>query len=237
MGDKERQLLLAVLGPILWLQAKYVRRVTPCMPEPAGPRCGTVGQGPLLRLLVAGDSAAAGVGASSQDQALCGQLIERLSEHHTVQWCLLAVNGLDSPGLLKLLEAAPSARYDVVVLSMGVNDATSLLSPSQWLQWQNRLADVIESRFKPNLLIHSAVAPMHLFSALPQPLRWFMGRWAKEMNHRLAHVLRGQTKRTMHWHPKATARQGLAADGFHPSAFGYSLWAESLSQRILTASA
>lgn len=237
MEDKERQLLLAVLGPIFWMQGKYVRRVTPRMPEPVGPRSGTVGKGPLLRILVAGDSAAAGVGASSQDQALCGQLVERLSEHHTVQWCVLAVNGLDSPGLLTLLECAPAARFDVVVLSMGVNDVTGLLSPSRWLQWQNRLACVIESRFKPTLIIHSAVAPMHLFSALPQPLRWFMGRWALEMNRVLAVLLVGQTKRTMHWHPKATAGEGLAIDGFHPSAFGYALWAESLSQRILTAKA
>jgi lysophospholipase L1-like esterase len=237
MGNKERQLLLTILGPILWLQEKYVRRVTPRMPEPAGPRSGAVGQGPLLRILVAGDSAAAGVGASSQDQALCGQLVERLSEHHTVQWCVLAVNGLDSPGLLQLLEDAPMGRFDVVVLSMGVNDVTGLLSPSQWLHWQNRLASVIDSRFQPDLLIHSAVAPMHLFSALPQPLRWFLGRWAMEMNHALAVLLVGQTKRTMHWHPTATAEQALAVDGFHPSAYGYALWAESLSERILTASA
>lgn len=32
------------------------------------------------------------------------------------QWC---VNGLDSPGLLTLLQDAPCARFDVVVLSDG----------------------------------------------------------------------------------------------------------------------
>jgi integrating conjugative element protein (TIGR03759 family) len=31
-----------------------------------------------VRLLVAGDSGAAGVGAPTQDQALCGQLVQRL---------------------------------------------------------------------------------------------------------------------------------------------------------------
>jgi lysophospholipase L1-like esterase len=82
-----------------------------------------------VRLLVAGDSGAAGVGAPTQDQALCGQLVQRLSLHHTVQWCVLAVNGLDSPGLLKLLQDAPCTRFDVVVLSMGANDATGLCAP------------------------------------------------------------------------------------------------------------
>jgi hypothetical protein len=39
---------------------------------------------------------------------------------------MLAVNGLDSPGLLKLLHNAPSARFEVVVLPKGANDATGV---------------------------------------------------------------------------------------------------------------
>ncbi|OYU46493.1 MAG: hypothetical protein CFE44_01805 [Burkholderiales bacterium PBB4] len=237
MRDWERYVLLTLLGPLLWLQAKHVRRVTPRLPEPEGQRQGEAGQGPLVRVLVAGDSAAAGVGVSHQDEALCGQLVQRLSRHRTVQWCLLAANGLDSPGLIQLLEETPHARFDVVVVSMGVNDATSLRPPRQWLQWQHRLAQVVEQRFAPNLLVHNAVPPMHAFTALPQPLRWFMGRWAKEMNHQLVGGLQQAPGRTIHWLPIATAAEGLASDGFHPGARGYALWAESLSERILAATA
>lgn len=167
----QRLPLLWLLWPLLWLQARHVRRVTPLMPEPPGRRAGTAGRGSLVRLLVAGDSGAAGVGAPTQEQALCGQLVSRLSQHHTVEWCVLAVNGLDSPGLLKLLHDAPCARFDVVVLSMGANDATGLCAPRRWAQWQTRLADLIDLRFAPALLVHSAVPPMHACLALPQPLR------------------------------------------------------------------
>lgn len=63
MGARWQRLpLLWLLGPLLWLQARHVRRVTPHMPEPPGLRAGTAGRGPLIRLLVAGDSGAAGVG-------------------------------------------------------------------------------------------------------------------------------------------------------------------------------
>jgi hypothetical protein len=60
--DAGRQLLplLWLLAPLLWLQARHVRRVTPLMPEPPGHRAGTCGRGSLVRLLVAGDSGAAG---------------------------------------------------------------------------------------------------------------------------------------------------------------------------------
>jgi hypothetical protein len=32
---------------------------------------------------------------------------------------------------------------------------------------------------------------MHGFTALPQPLRWYMGCWAKEMNERLKISIKG----------------------------------------------
>jgi lysophospholipase L1-like esterase len=238
MLDWERLLLLTLLWPLLWLQARYVRHVTPRMPEPPGQRAGTAGSGPLVRLLVAGDSGAAGVGAACQEQALCGQLVRRLGRHHTVEWCVLAVNGLDSPGLLSLLQDSPSARFDVVVLSIGANDATGLCAPQQWTQWQHRLADLINDRFQPDLLVHSAVPPMHACMALPQPLRWFMGRWARQMNATLAGQLpvpHRRALRTLHRHPVSTTSEGMAADGMHPSAEGYAVWADGLSRYILAA--
>jgi lysophospholipase L1-like esterase len=233
MRDWERRLLLTLLGPIFWLQGKHVRRVTPRMPEAAGSREGVSGYGPVCRLLVAGDSGAAGVGVATQDEALCGQLVHLLSQHHTVEWCVLAVNGLDSPGLVKLLEEAPMSRFDVVILSMGANDVTCLCTPQRWVQWQTQLAEIIAHRFAPNLIVHSAVPPMHACMALPQPLRWFMGRWAFEMNALLSRLLFGQKTRTMHWHPKTTTSTGMAADGFHPSSHGYAQWADGLSKLIL----
>ncbi|MEM8598518.1 MAG: SGNH/GDSL hydrolase family protein, partial [Bacteroidota bacterium] len=59
-----------LLGPVLLAQGKRVRRVALKLPEPPGDRESTVGNGPPLRLLVVGDSSAAGVGAETQDDAL-----------------------------------------------------------------------------------------------------------------------------------------------------------------------
>ena len=232
-----RLLLLGLLWPLLGWQARHVRRTTPCMPEPPGRRTGTTGRGPLVRLLVAGDSGAAGVGVATQGEGLCGQLVQCLSRHHTVAWCVLAAKGLDSPGLLELLQEAPCERFGVVVLSMGANDATSLCAPRQWARWQARLAELIDARFAPALLVHSAVPPMHACLALPQPLRWFMGLWATQMNQSLAGLLADQVGRAMHWHPDTTTTAGMAADGIHPSAEGYAVWADGLSRRILAATA
>jgi lysophospholipase L1-like esterase len=236
MRDLHRLALLAGLGPLLWLQGRYVRRATPRLPEPAGARQGTCGQGPVLRLLIAGDSAAAGVGASTQTEALSGQLVARLAHHHTVQWQLSALTGHDSPALASMLADMPAQLWDVVVLSIGVNDVTALRSPAEFVRWQGRIAQLIQQRFQPTLIIHSALPPMHAFTALPQPLRWYFGQWAREMNRQLGVALQNDRLRLLHSATMDRPEQGLAADGFHPGPRGYAVWAESLSRRILTLS-
>ena len=77
--------ILALAAPLLLVQGKYVRRVTPKLPEAAGAREGErrlrdAGGGPAsLRVLITGDSSAAGVGTQHQDEALPGQLADALA--------------------------------------------------------------------------------------------------------------------------------------------------------------
>lgn len=106
------------------------------------------------------------------------------------------------------------------------------LSRHHTAEWCVLAANDLDS---PALLVHSAVPPMHACLALPQPLRWFMGRWAKQMNQILAEALMGQVGRTMHWHPETTTTAGMAVDGIHPSSEGYAVWADGLSRCILAA--
>jgi len=91
-----------------------------------------------------------------------------------------------------LQQGAPCARFDVIVLSGAANDATGLCAPLHWARRQARLAELIDRRFAPALLMYSAVPPMQACPALPQPLRWFMGRWAGQMNQSLAALLNGE---------------------------------------------
>ncbi|TXH90209.1 MAG: SGNH/GDSL hydrolase family protein [Rhodoferax sp.] len=234
--------LLLGLGPLLWLQGRWVRRVTPRLPEPPGPRAGEAGAGPLLRLLIAGDSAGAGVGADSQHAALSGQLVQALAAHCTVRWQLHAVTGLDSLGLQALLHQLPAQPFDVAVLSVGVNDVTALVPPDTWLQRQAALAQLLAERFAVRTVVHSAVPPMHHFSALPQPLRACLGAWAQAMNRGLAHALQelpadAPVKRLLHLLDTGSEPlspvQALASDRFHPGPTAYAVWGQGLAQQIL----
>ncbi|HMY01436.1 MAG TPA: SGNH/GDSL hydrolase family protein, partial [Agitococcus sp.] len=88
------------LAPLLVVQGWYVKRITPRLPEAEGARQGITGQGQRLRLLVVGDSAAAGVGAVHQREALVGQLTAELAAQFEVSWLLIAKTGFTTADLL-----------------------------------------------------------------------------------------------------------------------------------------
>jgi hypothetical protein len=176
-----------------------------------------VGSGKDLRVLIVGDSAAAGVGASTQTEALSGQVVSRLANDHRVLWKLWARSGLDSRALLDLLEQHPPHPFDVVLLSIGVNDVTSTLSVDQWITLQQQLIDVLRDKFAATQIVMSPLPPMHPFPALPQPLRWYLGNRAALFNTRPAGLATGNDHCTMLTTRLAPVAGSMARDGFHPA--------------------
>lgn len=221
-----------VLAPVFFLQGLWVRRVTPQLPEPNGARHGIWGVGPDLRLLILGDSAAAGVGVESQAEALSGKLVAALGTFYRVHWRLLATSGHDSAEVLARLQTEPAATFDVVVISVGVNDVTGRTSTVRWRQNLQGIADVLVERFQARMILFSSVPPMHCFPALPQPLRWWLGL--------RANTLRRQLRKMALQHPCCRFVEVafpfdlryMAADGFHPGPAAYAMWSEHLATVI-----
>jgi lysophospholipase L1-like esterase len=176
------------LGPIFMAQGRHVRRTVPELPEPEGPRSGIAGSGPVLRLLVVGDSAAAGVGAATQDEALSGQLAVALAPTFRLHWKLLAFTGATTADMLDRLRREAAERFDVVVTSLGVNDVTGSRSLATWRRQQEQLVELLAARFGARLILLSGLPPMHRFPALPQPLRWYLGSRARDFDRVLAEV-------------------------------------------------
>lgn len=222
----------AALGPVLLLQGLHVRRVTPRLPEPPGPRSGRVGAGAPLRILVAGDSAAAGVGAASQEEALTGRLVAQLSRRHALEWRLEARTGYTTTDAHAHLAGLPEGRFDVVVLSLGVNDVTRGVSRARWLARQAALTDLLQARFAPRALLFTALPPMHLFPALPQPLRWYLGARARDFNVALAEWLSHRPGCQLVSPDFQDDPEHVASDGFHPGPAAYTAWAIRVTREI-----
>lgn len=229
------QLATVCLGPILLAQGAYTRRVTPILPEPPGERAGEVGQGPPLRLLLIGDSAGAGVGAPSQAAALAGQVVAGLAATRTVRWRLIARTGATTAGTLAHLAKTAPEPWDVVVTSLGVNDVVGGVAVGAWRNQQARLVAALRERFGARRILLTAVPPMHLFPALPQPLRWYLGAQARRYNQALARWAAGQPGCEVVTFAYTPDPALMAADGFHPGPRLYALWGAEVARRIAAA--
>lgn len=231
-------LVTLTLGPWLLLQGRRVRRETPIFPEPPGPRSGRVEppsrlnpstvDSAVLRVLITGDSAAAGVGASHQRDALAGQLPPRLAQAFSrpIEWSLAARTGLTVDGLCDLLaQQGSSSSYDVVLVSIGVNEVTAGTGINAWRSSLSALHQLLTQRLGARCVLYSGIPPMHRFPALPQPLRWFLGRRARRLDQVLAQwvtVVPGA-----YWvQLPDLPDDAIAADGFHPGVQAYRAWAE-----------
>ncbi|MDJ0667293.1 MAG: SGNH/GDSL hydrolase family protein [Desulfobacterales bacterium] len=220
-----------ILGPMLLLQGLWVRVKTPILPEAEGPRTGRSGAGPCLRLLVVGDSSAAGVGAASQAQALLGYLTQYLARHYTVQYRLVAQTGATTRDALKVLAAMATEPQDVVLTALGVNDLTGQRKMTAWLADQQRLIDLLRVKFNPQVILISSLPPMHRFPALPQPLRWHLGKGARIFNAALEELSSANAALFLPLDFSMQPEQ-MATDGFHPGPDIYAEWGRRAAARI-----
>lgn len=220
------------LLPIIAIQGIKVRKKMPHLPEASGERDGVIGSGKPLSLLILGDSAAAGVGVETQQDALSGAIITELGNEFTLTWKLQAQTGNTTQQVIQAAKQISDQQYDIVITSIGVNDVTKFTSARSWLKQQKQLFADIQNRFKPKLIIVSGVPPMQHFPALPNPLAWLFGKYAAQMNQVLQQWLMPQDKfKFIQYDIKEFQALNLpmASDGFHPSKEIYAIWGQQIA--------
>ncbi|RUO63137.1 SGNH/GDSL hydrolase family protein [Pseudidiomarina insulisalsae] len=223
-----RKLLFALSAPLLLLQGKVVRARTPRLPEPPGRRHNIPQGGAApLGLLLIGDSAIAGVGCETQEDAFSGRLIGLLAEKYQLHWQLMARSSLTCAQVLAMLKETDLrlTQVDTVVISVGVNDVTQRTSLVQWRRDLEALTDYLQSLGAKHIL-YTALPPMERFPALPQPLRWFLGRQAHDLNRELAAHCDQQQSTELLLPDFPFEARFVARDGYHPSHVAAELWAQ-----------
>lgn len=228
----------AFAAPLLLAQGIWVRRVTPKLPEAEGAREGVAGaampESEPLRLLIVGDSSAAGVGATRQEEALAGRLSAALAGigHGAVRWRLVARTGVNARELRALIDEARPDAFDLALIVVGVNDVTGTRSTRAWLSDLDALAARLRRISPEGRLVASGLPPMHRFPALPQPLRAFLGARARAFDAALASWA---VERASALHvplPDMADPAFAATDGFHPGPGAYAIWARTLADAI-----
>ena len=208
----------------------------PRLPEAAGERDGVVGRGPLLRLLIVGDSSAAGVGVAVQSQALAGHLPKALAAQTAarVRWRLLARAGLTSAQCLDQLLSDVALHADVAVVVLGVNDVIDQVPSQRAVAAREAIANRLRNGHGVAHVVFAPLPPVQHFPGLPQPLRWIAGRDAKRHDDAVAAwaSTRADVSHVPIDLPLNTAL--MADDGFHPGEPVYRICGTVLAEHIAT---
>lgn len=223
-----------VLSPLLLFQAIHLRHRALRLPEATGPRKCTTGTGIPLRILIIGDSSAAGVGAETQDEALAGQLARALAPHHNIEWQLIAETGATTPATLARLHGETLPDVDIALVILGVNDVTRGGHMEGWLRCHKDLRTLLRDQTGAQRLYIAQIPPLGAFPLLPNPLRWLLGRRATRFDAALQQALAAEPDTTYVPLPDRLDPQDMAVDGFHPGPVIYTEWAKEIARRILS---
>ena len=212
------------LFPFVIPQAMKLRRNAPRLSGADGPATGKVGAGKTLRMLAIGDSIIAGVGARTIGDALPGQVAHALADvlQREVMWTASGIVGARSSTVLKrLIPNLASEPFDLVVISVGVNDVTSLRTLGQWSKDLNDLVDELHYHSSKALIAFSGLPPMARFPLLPQPLRTVMGIRSRMFDDAAKSVISNK-ERVFHVPIGFDPDPGqFSPDGYHPSPASY----------------
>lgn len=190
---------------------------------------GAAGAAPL-RVVWLGDSTAAGVGASSAEQAVSRQVARRLGR--PVELEVLAVSGARVADVLDQQLPALVGRPDLVLVSVGANDVTHLTASATFREQYGELLDRVPAGVP---VVAIGVPDMGSPTRLAQPLRTL----SVLRGERLDDIVRDLAARRGAAYVNLARTTGaafrsdpdtmLAGDRYHPSDAGYAVWADAIT--------
>ena len=178
------QLSWYALTPIFLLcipQALYIKKTTLRLPEAQGGPIIQHGQSSnALKFAHFGESTVAGVGVEQLKSGLSAQLCHEIvrqsihPQHTSIECYITGQNGIRFTELNTLIEQSHYSA-DFNLITMGVNDTTSLTSIRRWQNNIQRCITQLNSDTQMKPIFFTQVPPMAQFPALPATLSYLLG--------------------------------------------------------------
>lgn len=225
-----------------------MRRNIPDLPEPIGPKTGTIQMSneDTKSLVCLGESSVAGVGIASHNVGFTGYIAQNLAEQtgSSIQWTVVAESGYTAAKVHDhLVDALPSFPVDYIVIGLGGNDTFKLNSPLRWYKSMIKLISKIQAQQNNSLILIANMPPVGSFPAFPFVLQQLFdglitlhGQMADKLPCKFRNVRYASEKINLsNWAdrmPESTNISDLFSDGVHPSSLTYELWGKQLAIEI-----
>ncbi len=188
-----------------------------------------------IRILLIGDSSAAGVGVIDIKSSLGGQLPGVVSEltKRPVQLRIAGNNSATADQIRDFVvpHLGPEA-YDFICLNIGTNDAKNWHRGKTFCKNFGTLIYALRSKFPKARIVWSGIIDMEGIPALPSPLNKILGMRSRILNRngKILCLERGALAPDPEWQ---VIPENFSVDGFHASEKGYREWAENLGAYLV----
>lgn len=198
------------------------------LPDAPMPWEGTVPGPAPLRVLVVGDSTAAGCGVNERDDMLVARIAFHVSAAtgRGATWRAIGQNGHRSDEFIRdYLDEARAHPADIIYISLGANDALGVRNRRVAARNLVHIARTLRDANPDAAIALSSLPAFFRFTRLPEPLRSTLYRIAQGIERSTRIRLEKEDRLSMRKPPVPYPDGFFARDGFHPSPLGYDLWA------------
>lgn len=225
-------LLLLPLYPFLSWKGKKLREQVQRLPQHATYLSLTSDEA-TKKVLIIGESTAAGVGASSPETTFATRFFTHGAG--SIEVLNLGKNGLRAEklqGLLAKEKDPDSLAFDQVIILIGANDCFKFTPPEKFRKELFAFVHMLEQKETTHLIFIPTIPPVHHFPAIPPLLRLFLGVHRYMLNKEIKGMQAQLTK--LHFYDWGTrfSDDFFASDGIHPSDIGYEKMASEAFEQL-----
>jgi lysophospholipase L1-like esterase len=244
------RILAAPLLPLMYFEAKSIRKTVPRLPEavnPEGVVTASANHNRTISILTIGESTIAGIGVKDHSQGFTGALAKELSRLYNTQikYTVFAKSGYTAKKVTeRLIPMIPEdLPIDLIVIGLGANEAFKLNSPKNWKNDVRKLLSALKLMFPGKPIVFASVPPIKIFPAFTPSIKFVIGNLVEILGDALDEVVKEFSKvyylnqriTLDTWAQKLDKPVDPSlffSDGVHPSQLTYQLWAKDTAEMI-----
>ncbi|NVJ86033.1 MAG: SGNH/GDSL hydrolase family protein [Algoriphagus sp.] len=210
--------------PYLIFQAKQVRKNNPLPPAKSNHLIlGTN----TKRILILGESTAAGVGASEPENTLAGNIYRMFDQNYQV--INLGKNGLRVKELIPTFQEDLSGLigdFEGIFLFIGANDCFRLTNPKDFRNKLEYLIKQLQQDLSPKWIYLADIPPVQLFPSFPTSLQFYLEKQRGFLTGEMQKLATSNPLLIYEKIQMSLDKEFFCSDGIHPSNLGYKAIAE-----------